>query len=377
MNSLPASDGLPAYRGVQPPDAGFPAVTTAAFPLTATQMNRVFRADNAVMMIVAAAYAAAFLMLPAWISTYAADKQTLFTAWIYFIVSVAVLAIWTIRHRHRFDTARYAAARCKGDVTAGKIEIFADRAVKTTAVGQTVLRFADVDTLHETSDLLWIRQDDQIIGWRAADLTPEQADMVRRLVYSRVPPAKRVYRGTLTGGRDAVCPLPEKPPMPDHTEMTYRPRRASPYRRAAEHTRRWIVPLGSATLAAAVLVAEMNFLTDIYFLDVFAYFILLLAGAAALFWLLSWLCYRPTPHDRPAQIAVTATGVIILRGASTVSFQKGDIAWAYGDDGLTLSVPHETFVVPWSDMADREAVTGFLPTQRHTGSVSITLFEEL
>lgn len=347
---------LPAFRK----DADSPIApaqllcTSGATPMTPDQYRRIFRAKRVMGNLFLALFGIAYLLLFGLVLSYAWDDASRLTNTLLY-GSTFVFALWQLsRHRARYHTGRYEAARCKGDVADAVIEIYQDRAVKTSERGQTVIWFREADGLYEWRDMLCLRQGSHVIAWRAADLTEAQVGLIRKLLYARIDRDRRVFFSRLQFRRDMVRPLPDPTVLTEQVQMIYRPpaitKTARIRRRVAEHA-----PLtASATMAVVLVIASVFEITGIHLIDIVLFFALFYGGANVLLWGIAALTDTEEERDVPALLAVTDTGLAITRRDKTVFFLKHDIEWRYAATGLWIIVPQETFWIRLTDTSNEQ-----------------------
>ena len=371
-NTLLAPYKLPPFRK----DADTPETpaqllcVSGSTPMTLDQYRRVFRAKRLMGNILLALFGLSYLLLFGWVITYAWDKAAMLTN-ILLYAAAFIVTIWQLsRHRMRYHTGRYEAARCKGDVADAVLEIYQDRAVKTSERGQTVIWFCEADGLYEWRDMLCLRCGTHVIAWRAADLTEAQVDLIRKLLYARIDRNRRVFFSRLQPRRDMVRPLPDIIPPTEQVQMIYQPpaqtRSTRVRRRVAENA----VLTASATAAVTLIVASVFEITGIHLIDIVLFFGLFYGAALASLWALTVLTDTEEERDIPALLAVTDTGIAVTRRDRTVFFLKRDIEWRYTASGVWIVVPQETFWIRSSDISDGQMLHMMLPRTVHKGDIN-------
>lgn len=354
---------LPAFRK----DADSPATTaqllctSSATPMTLDQYRRVFRTGRLMGNIFLALFGISYLLLFGWVLSYAWDQAAILTNVMLYAIGFLVV-IWQIsRHRARYHVGRYESARCKGDVADAVLEIYQDRAVKTSERGQTVIWFFEADGLYEWRDMLCLRKGNHVIAWRAADLTEAQVGLIRKLIYARIDRTRRVFFSRLQSRRDMVRPLSDIEPPTEQVQMIYQPPAANKWTRARRRVSENAVLTGCATLSVVLVIASVFEITGIHLIDIVLFFALFYAATLALLWMLTVLTDTEDERDIPALLSVTDTGIAVTRRDKTVFFLKRDIEWRYTATGVWILIPQDTFWIRFSDISDGQMLQAMLP----------------
>ncbi len=360
-----AGYALPAYRLDAETGADMLLCMTGGTPLTIDQYRRIFhqkwQLPNLFLLLTGISY----LMLFTWMIGYSAHDSTMMLTGILLYAVALIGAIVQISHyKARHNRKRYINARCKGDVADMVIEIYADRAVKTSSRGQTIIRFAEADMLYEWQDMLCLRHGHHVIAWRAADLTEPQAALIRKLVYARIQPERRCFFERLEFGCDMAQPIPPVTAITPQVQLFYQP--PAPKKAAAcrTHVKRAIGLMACIAMPPVLVIATCFEITGIHLVDVVLFWLVLTAGSLILMWLLMLISYRPDENTIPAMLTVTDTGVAIVRRDMTVFFLRGDIDWRYTEHGIWLTVPNETFWIHLKDISDPAMLQAMLPPRR-------------
>ncbi len=368
-----AEQMLAPYRFVPfRPDADAPGTVaqllcmSGSTPMTLEQYRRVFRQKRIMANVMLAAVGISYLLLFGWVLGYAWDQISQLTGVLLYAIAFIGAITQISRYRARYHRGRYEAARCKGDVADAVLEIYQDRAVKTSDRGQTVIRFADADGLYEWRDMICLRHGRHVIAWRAADLTEAQVELIRKLLYARIDESRRVFFSRLQPRRDMVRPLPEIVPPTEQVQMIFQPATTDKWKICRKQCFEWMVLLACATLVTVLIVASLFEITGVHLIDIVLFFGLFYAGAVGLLWLLTVMDYRISQRDIPALLSVTDTGIAIMRNDMTVFFLKRDIQWRYTAGGVWIFVPHETFWISWNDISDGTLLQAMLPRPQRT-----------
>jgi len=265
---------LPPYRkGADSPETYAQLLcTTTSTPMTQDQYRRVFRVGRRVGNLLSALVGISYLLLLGWVISYTWDTASLLTNVLLYAVAFIAAVIPISRQWVRSPRGRYEAARCKGDAADAVIEIYQDRAVKTSVRGHTVIYFREADGLYEWRDMLCLRVDRHVIAWRAADLTNAQVALIRKLVYARIDRNRRVFYGRLQPRRDLVRPLPETVAMPDGIRMIYQPKKLTFKEKVRRRQQELVLPTVSATLVVTLIIASLFEISGIHLIDIALFF---------------------------------------------------------------------------------------------------------
>ena len=362
-NALLARYKLPPFRpGADSPE--LPAqllCTSGSTPMTLDQYRRVFRQRRLMVNLILALLGISYLLLFGWVISYTWDNVSMLTNVLLYAAAFLNGLIQLSRMVARNSRGRYEAARCKGDVADAVLEIYQDRAVKTSERGQTVIRFDQADALYEWRDMLCLRADNHVIAWRAADLTEPQVELIRKLLYARIDARRRVFFSRLQSRRDMVRPLPDMFSPAEQVQMIYQPSAATAKKRVRRRCRELTPVLISAVMVAVLIVASIFEITGIHLIDIVLFFSVFFAISEWLMWALLVLTDEREERDIPALLAVTDTGIAITRRDRTVFFLKRDIEWRYAATGVWIFVPHETFWISSNDISDGALLQLMLP----------------
>ena len=360
-----AGYALPAHRADAETGADMLLCMTGGSALTIDQYRRIFRQKRELPNLFLLLTGIAYLILFTWIVGYSAHDSTMLLTGILLYAAALIGAIVQIgRYKARHNRSRYVTARCKGDVADMVIEIYADRAVKTSSRGQTVIRFAEADILYEWQDLLCLRRGNHIIAWRSDDLTEAQAALIRKLVYARIEPERRCFFERLQFACDMARPIPEVTAITPQVQLFYQPPARKKAAACRVHVKRAIGLMACIAVPPTLVIATCFEIIGIHLVDTVLMWLMLTAGSLLLMWLLMLLTWRPDEQSIPAMLTVTDTGVAIVRRDMTVFFLRGDIEWRYTEHGIWLTVPNETFWIHLRDISDPPMLQAMLPPRR-------------
>lgn len=352
---------LPAFRADAETGADMLLCMTGGTPLTIDQYRRIFRQKREVPNLMLLLMAISYLILFTWVIGYSWDYASMLTGILLYAVALIGAIVQLGRYRTRYNRQRYYAARCKGDVADAVMEIYTDRAVKTSARGQTVIRFREADMLYEWPDMLCLRCGHYLIAWRSADLTESQAALIRKLVYARIEPARRCFFGKLQYACDLPKPIPEMPDKETQVHMIYQPVPKKKRIVCRDRVKHALPLLACVTVPPTLVIATQFEITGIHMVDIALFWLAVTAGAAVLMWLLQMLAYRPDERQIPALLSVTDTGIAIVRGDMTMFFLRSDMDYRYTEHGLWIMVPNETFWIHLKDISDPATLQAMLP----------------
>lgn len=245
-------------------------------------------------------------------------------------------------------------------------ELYGDRAVMLSAREQVTIFYRDAALLLETNELMLLAdRENRWMIWMAEDLTPFDADTLRRLLYASVPDRFRRIKGRLLPRLSGPLPLPVfrgSEPVEQAVDLTGRILKRPLF--GAAMRRRLLTSLPLLFPVAAASVSYAGF-TPSYPLDIAIAFLLwtaLLLLAGGIFTAIS--NRRFVRGTEPVRIAFTGTGIAVNWHGATLFTPWEETRPRFRKDMVQLESDFGTLTIPLRAAQDSGAFCELI--RRHT-----------
>lgn len=265
---------------------------------------------------------------------------------------------WAATKKAEEDAYRLHLAASEGGVIT---TFYPDRVTQHGARLTNTLTFSPATHYVETEELMILEDGDREVILRAADLTPEEAQMAYEYIGLAVPSERQFATGRFFARRTASTPPPfsTTPPV-CYERFTYTPAKKDPFH----------LPAGLVWwLVAAALVLTGNFttlfaLTPFFLADFALCFALIFGAAMGLSLAVQGVWYKATPAPAPVTLSFTGVGLRIERDGIEQFVAAGDVKATRTENGARLSTPAGDFTFPWTATANRQQLEWMLFAQR-------------
>ena len=256
--------------------------------------------------------------------------------------------------------------------TDSAVELYADRVAEISRMANQTIPFSSLRWFIETPEsFLFVDRTGGIIGLRAADLTPFDAQRVREIARACLPAAKRRWKGALIPRRERPLPIPvydwdDRPIVVAEVDRGGRP--------AGRLHPLWVAPLlAGLSIGMGTAIALYFWFTTSYLLDVFLFAGIVFAVLAALGAMVSavtsrrrWAALRDANGGRPLQAGFTKRDCLLATRFSTQRIPYERLRIDRGSKRFRLWMisggeKRRLASIRWDAVSDRAALTALLP----------------
>lgn len=236
---------------------------------------------------------------------------------------------------------------------------YSDRVEQFSTRRRDVLTFSHATCYTEYEDMLVLQDGAHMIALRAADLTPEQAQLVYERICTAVPPQRQFMHGRFYATRETPTPPPFSTAAPVQYERFSYP---APQKGTVGLPGSLLSWLLSASVVLASLLTALFLVTPYFLLDFFLFFaaLFLPAAAVALLW-----TRKPRRPDVTVTLTFTGEGLLIEREGVAQFVEAADVHARRTDNGATLFTPAGALTFPWTATQRRQQLEWMLFGQRY------------